>query len=85
MLVSLGALLLAGCDSLPGRPTRADIPLRPDKVTSFARLYRENCAGCHGADGEFGAAIAMNNPIYLAIVSDAAMHYVIAEGVPGTA
>ncbi len=60
------AFLLAGCDSLPGRPTQADLPLRPSDVTEFATLYGENCAGCHGADGKSGAAIAMNNPIYLA-------------------
>jgi cytochrome c oxidase cbb3-type subunit III len=82
---SLSAVLLAGCDSLPGRPTQADLPLRPSDVTDFATLYGENCAGCHGADGKAGAAIAMNNPVYLAIVDDAAMRHVIADGVPGTA
>jgi cytochrome c oxidase cbb3-type subunit 3 len=82
---SLATLLLAGCDSLPGRPTQADFPLRPSHVTDFATLYGENCAGCHGADGKFGAALAMNNPVYLAIVDDASMRRVIANGVPGTA
>jgi cytochrome c oxidase cbb3-type subunit 3 len=77
--------MLAGCDSLPGRPTQADLPLRPTNVTDFATLYGENCAGCHGADGKSGAAIAMNNPVYLAIIDDASMHRVIASGVPGTA
>ena len=84
-ITSVVALLLAGCDSLPGRPTQADLPLRPSDVTDFATLYGENCAGCHGADGKFGAALAMNNPVYLAIVDDASMHRVIADGVPGTA
>jgi cytochrome c oxidase cbb3-type subunit 3 len=83
--VSLGAMLLAGCDSLPGRPTQADLPLRPSAVTDFATLYGENCAGCHGADGKFGAAIAMNNPVYLANIDDASMRRVIANGSPGTA
>ena len=81
----LAAILLAGCDSLPGRPTQADLPLRPSDVTDFATLYGENCAGCHGADGKFGAALAMNNPVYLAIVDDASMRRVIADGVMGTA
>jgi mono/diheme cytochrome c family protein len=53
-------------------------------VTDFATLYRENCAGCHGGDGKFGAAVAMNNPIYLAIIDHTTMRRVIAEGVPGT-
>jgi len=77
--------VLAGCDSLPGRPTQADLPLRPTNVTDFATLYGENCAGCHGADGKSGAAIAMNNPVYLAIVDDASMRRVITNGIPGTA
>ncbi|MGB8685174.1 MAG: c-type cytochrome [Candidatus Binatus sp.] len=84
-IASLAAIVLAGCDSLPGRPTQADLPLRPTNVTDFARLYGENCAGCHGADGKSGAAIAMNNPVYLAIVDDASMRRVITNGIPGTA
>ncbi|MFZ0677862.1 c-type cytochrome [Candidatus Binatus sp.] len=82
---SLAAILLAGCDSLPGRPTQAELPLRPTNVTDFATLYGENCAGCHGADGKSGAAIAMNNPVYLAIIDDASMRHVVANGVPGSA
>jgi cytochrome c oxidase cbb3-type subunit III len=84
-MVSAGAVLLCGCDGLPGRPTLADLPLRPSNVTDFATLYGENCAGCHGADGKFGAALALNNPVYLAIVDDASMRRVIADGVAGTA
>jgi cytochrome c oxidase cbb3-type subunit III len=82
---SLAAILIAGCDSLPGRPTQADLPLRPTNVTDFATLYGDNCAGCHGADGKSGAAIAMNNPVYLAIIDDASMRHVVANGIPGTA
>jgi cytochrome c oxidase cbb3-type subunit 3/ubiquinol-cytochrome c reductase cytochrome c subunit len=47
-------------------------------------LYGENCAGCHGAEGRGGAAIALANPVYLAIADDAAIRKVIANGVPGT-
>jgi mono/diheme cytochrome c family protein len=84
-IAALAAILLPGCDSLPGRPSQTDIPLRPTEVTDFATLYRENCAGCHGGEGKFGAAVAMNNPVYLAIIDHATMRRVIAEGVPGTA
>jgi cytochrome c oxidase cbb3-type subunit III len=84
-IASLAAIVLAGCDSLPGRPTQAELPLRPTNVTDFATLYGENCAGCHGADGKSGAAIAMNNPAYLAIIDDTSMHRVIGNGVAGTA
>jgi cytochrome c oxidase cbb3-type subunit 3 len=83
-IVSLAALLLQGCDSLPGRPSQAELPLRPTDVTDFTALYRDNCAGCHGLDGKFGAAVAMNNPIYLAIIDQVAMRRVIADGVSGT-
>ena len=61
------------------------MPLPPSDVTDFATLYGGNCAGCHGADGKFGAALALNNPVYLAIIDDASMRRVIAGGVPGTA
>lgn len=81
----LSTIAFIGCDQMPGRPTQADLPLRPSAVTDFTALYGENCAGCHGADGKFGAAIALNNPIYLAIVDDSAMRRAVSDGVPGTA
>jgi cytochrome c oxidase cbb3-type subunit III len=84
-IASMTAIMLVGCNSFPGRPTQAELPLRPSNVTDFATLYGENCAGCHGADGKSGAAIAMNNPVYLAIIDDASMRRIIAGGVSGTA
>ena len=79
------AAFLAGCDWMPGRPTQAEMPLRPSAITDFAFLYGENCAGCHGVEGKLGPAIALNNPMYLAIVDDTAMRRVIADGTAGTA
>ena len=55
--------LLAGCDRLPGRPRRGDLALRPSQVMDFATLYGENCAGCHGAEGRPGAAVALADQI----------------------
>jgi cytochrome c oxidase cbb3-type subunit III len=78
------AFVVSACDSLPGRPTQAALPLRPTDVSDFATLYKENCAGCHGVDGKFGAALALNNPVFLAVIDDASMRRVIATGVPGT-
>jgi len=79
------ASLIAGCDSLPGKPRESDRPLNPSQVKDFGRLYGENCAGCHGAGGEFGAAVALDNPVYQTLVDDDTLTRVINQGVPGTA
>ena len=79
------SMLVAGCDALPGRPTEADRPLRPSQVKDFAQLYSQNCSGCHGNDGKFGAALPLHNPIFLALVDDAALRQIIRQGVRGTA
>lgn len=77
--------LLAACDRLPGKPQEADRPLRPSEVTDVGRLYGENCAGCHGADGRMGAALPLDHPVYLALVDDASLTRIVANGVPDTA
>jgi cytochrome c oxidase cbb3-type subunit 3 len=84
--LSCALLLLSasGCDSLPGKPTEAERPLRPSEVTDFATLYGENCAGCHGADGRMGAARPLNDPVYLALIGETRLAQVIASGVPNT-
>jgi cytochrome c oxidase cbb3-type subunit III len=82
-LLPLLAVLAAGCD-LPGRPRPADRPVPADQVTDFESLYGRNCTGCHGADGRVGPAPPLNDPSFLAIVPDAELLHVIAEGRPGT-
>lgn len=77
-------VLLAGCDSLPGKPTRDERYVLPDKVAAFADLYGQNCSGCHGADGRLGPARPLNDPVYLAIASDADLIRVTSLGVPDT-
>jgi mono/diheme cytochrome c family protein len=71
------SLLTAGCD-LPGRPTPVDGSAPEDQL--FRTLYTTRCAGCHGADGKLGPAPPLNDPIFLAIVPDAELLHVIAEG-----
>ena len=44
--------------------------LAPRDVVEFGSLYSENCAACHGRDGQGGPAIALANPVYLAIADD---------------
>lgn len=82
--VACVALAASGCGSLPGRPHPDSRELRPDEVRDFAELYRNNCSGCHGADGKGGAALALANPVYLAIADDETLKRVMSGGVPGT-
>jgi cytochrome c oxidase cbb3-type subunit 3 len=82
---AIGAMLLSGCASPQGQPSKGSEPLAPNEVMNFGTLYTENCAGCHGVEGRGGAAIAPSDPVYLAIADDAAIRNVIAKGRPGTA
>jgi cytochrome c oxidase cbb3-type subunit 3 len=77
-------LTLTGCDRLPGRPAERQEVVRPEQVLDFNTLYKENCSGCHGADGRGGAAIALRNPVFLAIAADATIQNIAAGGVAGT-
>jgi len=82
--LALGALLFCGCDFSHGRPAKDSETLAPDEIMDFKTLYAENCAGCHGAEGRGGAAIALADPVYLAVADEAAMRKAIAGGVRGT-
>jgi mono/diheme cytochrome c family protein len=86
-LLALGAFaaLLSGCGAAPGQPHPGSKILNPDAVLDFHALHSSNCAGCHGPEGRGGAAIGVGDPVYLALVDDAALRNVIAKGVPGTA
>src|SRR5262249_33087425 len=78
------ACFLAACGSETAQPRLDPEVLAPNEISDFGVLYAENCAGCHGAQGRGGAAIALANPVYLAIADDAAIRQVIANGVSGT-
>jgi cytochrome c oxidase cbb3-type subunit 3 len=80
----LGAMLF-GCASPHGQPRKDSEIVAPDDVLGFDTLYRENCAGCHGAEGRGAAAIALADPVYLAVADDLVIRRVIASGVRGTA
>jgi cytochrome c oxidase cbb3-type subunit 3 len=83
-LVVFSVTVLAGCGPSPGRPQKGAETPAPNDVLEFGTLYGENCAACHGADGRGGAAIALANPVYLAIADAAAMRTVVANGARGT-
>jgi cytochrome c oxidase cbb3-type subunit 3 len=78
-------VVLTACDrSLPGKPTESDRVRRPSANLDPVALYKQNCAGCHGADGKLGPAPPIGDPVYLALVDDNALRQVIAKGRPGT-
>jgi len=83
-----GALILvaglAACGS-PGRRTAETRVIRPSEVTDFRVLYRQNCSGCHGIDGQGALTVAIGSPVYLAVADDATIRRVIEQGRPGTA
>lgn len=84
-LSACAALALSGCDSnWPGRPHPESRELRPEEIKDFAELYHRNCSGCHGPDGTGGAALALANPVYLAITDEETLRRVTSAGVPGT-
>jgi len=88
-LLILGALSLltyglCGCANAPGRPGPGDAPIVPSEISDFKVLYGQNCAGCHGPQGKGGAAIALADPVYLAIADDAFVRRATADGIAGT-
>ncbi len=85
VLSLLGVMLLCGCGSPHGKPLKGSETLAPDQIMDFATLYSENCDGCHGVEGKGGAAIALADPVYLAIADDDAIRKVTMSGTKGTA
>jgi cytochrome c oxidase cbb3-type subunit 3 len=76
------AALVAGCGHAPGYPPS---PMaRPADVTDFATLFNENCAACHGANGQGGPAMDLANPEYQALANDDVLNSWISGGIPGT-
>jgi len=83
-LAVLSSVLLAACSTLNREPRTDPEPIAPSQVSDFDTLYSQSCAGCHGAEGRGGAAIVLANPVYLAIVDEATVRNVVANGVHGT-
>jgi len=86
-LVHVLAVLCAigGCGRLPGKPAPGPEVPRPDSILDPVVLYGTNCAGCHGATGAHGPAMALADPLYLTIADDNTLRTTIAKGRPGTA
>ncbi|HUN85948.1 MAG TPA: cytochrome c [Terracidiphilus sp.] len=82
LILACFAALCAGCAHAPGYPP-PPVP-RPSHVLDFVALYSQNCAACHGANGQDGPAIDLANPEYQALVDDATLRKWISEGMPDT-
>jgi len=79
------ALITCGaCTTSRSAPPADSEVIPPSQVVDFNLLYGKNCAGCHGAEGKGGAAIALAGPVFLAIADDATIRRTTANGVPGT-
>jgi cytochrome c oxidase cbb3-type subunit 3 len=81
---AISLVLLSACSTPHGQPQKGLGQVAPNQIVEFGILYAQNCSGCHGAEGRGGAAIALANPVYLAIVDENSMNNVVANGVRGT-
>src|ERR1700683_3761257 len=83
--LEIGVLIAcAACTSSRGVPRPDSAVLPPSKVADFKTLYEQNCVGCHGAAGKGNAAVALANPVFLAIADDDVIRRTAANGVLGT-
>jgi len=84
-VVVIAITLLTGCSRrLPGQPSEAERWRAPAEIKDFNQLYTQSCAGCHSVNGKLGAARSLNDPLYLAFVTDEAMREAISKGRLGT-
>jgi cytochrome c oxidase cbb3-type subunit III len=83
-LATFVVAVCVACSNSSGRPAPDSVVVPPDEIVNFSVLYRQNCAGCHGVDGKGGAAIALANPVFLAIADDSVIRRIASNGVPGT-
>src|SRR5258708_38757132 len=77
-------LASAACSRPPGVYRTEPAVAPPSEIVDFTQIYGQNCAGCHGVDGKGGAAIALANPVFLAIADDTVIRRICSNGVPGT-
>ena len=81
--LSVVCIALTGCGPAPGHPGPGPEVPRPDQVVDFGTLYKQNCAACHGVNGQNGAAISLANPVFVDLAGEPHLRSVIANGVPG--
>ncbi len=78
-------MLLSSCGSPHGQPQKGSETFAPNEVLEFRLLSTQKTARAATApQGRGGAAIALADPVYLAIVDGTAMRNVITNGARGT-
>lgn len=55
-----------------------------EMVSEGRNLYGQNCASCHGAEGEGGTGPALNSQQFQTATSDEQTRQIVAAGIPGT-
>jgi cytochrome c oxidase cbb3-type subunit III len=83
VIPALALALVGGCRG-PLVPGGIEVTHRPEQVKDFDALWGSNCSGCHGANGQKGSAAYLANPVYQALVDDATLRDIIANGFKGT-
>jgi len=63
-----------------------ELPLEPivGDIDIGKEIYAEECAACHGDNGEGDIGPALGNPVMLSLTSDAFLRYAIENGRDGT-
>lgn len=84
-IASLWAFGLSGCSGVSKGASTIEVPIVPSDILDFKILYAQNCSGCHGPEGKGGAAIALADPVYLAVADDAVIRRAAENGIAGTA
>ena len=82
--LAMTSILHIACSTSAGQPKQGVEVPAPGDITDFSTLYGQNCAGCHGAEGRGGPAIALADPVYLDIVDKNELRKVVANGIRGT-
>lgn len=83
-LAGMALLTCVACSNSPGRVEASLEESPPNEILAFNILYAQNCAGCHGPEGNGGAAISLADPVFLAIADDDTIRRTAANGITGT-
>jgi mono/diheme cytochrome c family protein len=67
-----------------GRMEAAAASFQEERVQHGREIYTEQCANCHGAQGEGGVGTALNNKTLLKNTFDDVLFSVVRSGVPST-